>query len=73
MNNSVLGFEIHTNLYNYEGDCYIRYVRTKVSDVYNITQNVSEISLPINVLKLEEKEELASYNLSLICNIKKQI
>ena len=71
VNNSVLFFEIHTNLNSYEGDCYIRYVRTKVSNVYNITQNVSQISLPINVSKLEEKEELVSYNLSLICKYKK--
>ena len=71
VNNSVLIFEIYTNLDSYEGDCYTRYVRTKVSNVYNITQNVSEISLLINISKLEEKEKRVSYNLSLICKYKK--
>ncbi len=71
INNSIIKYEIGNNLdENFTSQCYITYIKTKVSNILNITINQTKYSQNINVSKLFAKEKMQDYELKLTCRYK---
>ena len=73
VSNSTLLFELQFPDYEITSECYITYIRTKMSETLNHEKfkNKTTFSLTINNTKLKQKQELAEYPLQLICRYKK--
>ncbi|MCA9495461.1 MAG: hypothetical protein KC589_00840 [Nanoarchaeota archaeon] len=71
-NLNTLEFLINNSFRNISGECYITFIKTKISNTININNKENLIFKPIiNISKLLNKEKLNSYPLKLTCKYKK--
>ena len=66
-------YNVDTNILDLDAQCYTYFIKTRVSEILNLTSfaNLSNLNLKINYSKLKEKEDLENYSLQLTCKYKK--
>lgn len=69
INNSLISFNINSNIDNLTQICYINYIKTKVSNVAN--SSLINLTLQINDSQLYEKSQTKTNSLTLTCKYKK--
>lgn len=72
-NLSKISFNVNSTIENLDADCYINFVKTKISQTINLSNsNLQKLELEINDTKLISKNNQNNYTLKLSCKYKKE-